>query len=696
MQTCFNIALAVGLASLASSAQAQHPVSIAANDGHIIFSFANPGHQQVIMYELRPYEEFSPDGSYPVCFQGMMTEEPVVIDRFDDGRDRLYSKYKLVDGVSGHPLAAPQYVTDLSGLKARDFEIPWPEEIKGLTCIVDIEDAVEVGARYADEGIVLGLLIDWQNPNPEMTWEVDGVEVPINAGYVRHLDSKYRTLTELGVNMTPIPVNHIPTEPQPGNPLIHPRTDLANAPMHHGAFNLTDEEGLRTYRAAIEFIAERYTRPDGEHGLISGIVVGNELQSHWAWHNIGKTPQDEVIADYVRAVRIAWLAANKYHRGLRVYASFTHHWTKRGELNHPLKEIPGDELLQGINEAAKREGDFPWHVAFHPYPEDLFEPRFWDDVSAIMHFQSPRITFNNLEVLTKYLRQEEFLFDGQPRRIILSEQGFHTPDGPEGEALQAAAFAYAYHKVSHMPEIDAFIYHRHVSARDEGGLCLGLWTWDPDGPTGFEPGDKKLLWDVFKAAGTDQQEEVFAFALPIIGIESWDEAMPKSPNTVGMEPVEHLDTENVLFDLYELLYKAEVSVVMPSGEIAEYDLPGGWRSAVVVVNDWPTKSIFHHPPDEGVGHARYELQLPAANGDQLLLTFNTAITAESANGVGFSIQVDNEPVFDVIQVEGTPIQRAVDLTPWAGQEIDLILQIDALGDTHYDWANWVLPQIKRH
>ena len=47
---------------------------------------------------------------------------------------------------------------------------------------------------------------------------------------------------------------------------------------------------------------------------------------------------------------------------------------------------------------------------------------------------TPRITFKNLEVLTEYLRRPELLYKGQPRRVILSEQGFHTPDGPDGRS----------------------------------------------------------------------------------------------------------------------------------------------------------------------------------------------------------------------------------------------------------------------
>ncbi|MEN9020217.1 MAG: hypothetical protein GWQ05_09595 [Verrucomicrobiaceae bacterium] len=54
---------------------------------------------------------------------------------------------------------------------------------------------------------------------------------------------------------------------------------------------------------------------------------------------------------------------------------------------------------------AKEAKDFDWHLAFHPYPENLFEPRFWNDKPATTSADTPRITFKNLEVLTEHFAQ---------------------------------------------------------------------------------------------------------------------------------------------------------------------------------------------------------------------------------------------------------------------------------------------------
>ena len=50
-------------------------------------------------------------------------------------------------------------------------------------------------------------------------------------------------MTELGINVTLIPINGVPDHPDPNNPLINPRTDLAHAPYHLGAFNALFSDG---------------------------------------------------------------------------------------------------------------------------------------------------------------------------------------------------------------------------------------------------------------------------------------------------------------------------------------------------------------------------------------------------------------------------------------------------------------------
>jgi hypothetical protein len=237
---------------------------------------------------------------------------------------------------------------------------------------------------------------------------------------------------------------------------------------------------------------------------------------------------EEFAEDYLRAVRITDEAVHKYLLNGRVYLSLEHHWNIHYPGGDEQQTFAGKPFLEYFARRAREEGDFQWHLAFHPYPENLFECRTWNDKSATFSSTTPRITFKNLEMLTRYLSNSELLYRGKQRHVILSEQGFHTPASPEGESAQAAAYCYAYYKVAHLDGIDSFILHRHVDHAQEGGLKLGLWTRNQKSQSAAEPDRKKKIYEVFRLADTPQWEEAFDFALPIVGVKDWDEILRRN------------------------------------------------------------------------------------------------------------------------------------------------------------------------
>jgi len=230
---------------------------------------------------------------------------------------------------------------------------------------------------------------------------------------------------------------------------------------------------------------------------------------------MGRASMETFADDYLRVVRLAHTAIRRESSWARVYLSLDHHWNIRCAAGDELQAFPGRAFLDYFARRAQEGGDFDWHLAFHPYPENLFEPRFWNDQTATTNvLTTPRITFKNLELLPAYLRRPELLYQGQPRRIILSEQGFHTPPGSEGETIQAAAYCYAYKKIERLDGIDAFILHRHVDNAHEGGLRLGLRRNQPENG---EPQPPKKIYDCFRLADTPEWSSAFEFALPVIG-----------------------------------------------------------------------------------------------------------------------------------------------------------------------------------
>ncbi|HET6327439.1 MAG TPA: DUF5722 domain-containing protein [Planctomycetaceae bacterium] len=394
---------------------------------------------------------------------------------------------------------------------------PFPPGVglKGLQ-VQMIDDALKLGIKHAALNVSLTALIDLDAHPDSFRWKSGGRTFYFSRGAVEGIP--VLPLSTAGVRVYLILLSTVTSEPRL-NRIVRPAA-AREVPNGITGFNVTDPEGRRCFEACVEFLADRFSQQNGRFGRVAGYIVGNEVNSHGEWYCLGPAKTAQVAAEYLRAVRIAHTAVRRSSSDARVYISLEHNWTSRNNAD-PLKACPGRELLDEMNRLSKAEGDFNWHIAFHPYPENLRDPRTWRDKSALPRADSPKITFKNLEQLTRYLRRPELLCQGEPRHVILSEQGFDTPDKPDGQAVQAAGFCYAWIKVARTPGIDAFILHRHVDNAQEGGLNLGLWTHQPGSIA--TPGEKKQIYEVFRAAGTTDWERAFRFALPIIGIKTWDE-----------------------------------------------------------------------------------------------------------------------------------------------------------------------------
>jgi hypothetical protein len=382
-----------------------------------------------------------------------------------------------------------------------------------------VDDALALGVKHAALNINLaGLFVRGADSNA-VNHTSDGEIFRFNRHYLESMDRQVKQLSDKGVLVNLIVLAYASGMPEVDRVLLHPNYST-NAPNRLGAFNTVTPEGSKWFTACLGFLAERWSRPDQKYGRVVGYITGNEVNSHWWWSNMGRVTMSEFADDYLRTVRLMHGAIRQQSSWARVYLSLEHHWNKRFEAGDPQQSFPAREFLEYFSRRAKEQGDFDWHLAFHPYPEDLFKPAFWNDKTATTNADTPRITFKNLQVLTAFMNQPAMQFAGKPRRIILSEQGFHTPDGEKGELLQAAAYCYAYKKVEALDGIDAFILHRHVDHDGEGGLLLGL---RQNKPVGGEARPKKRSYECFRLADTPQWEEAFAFALPIIGLKSWND-----------------------------------------------------------------------------------------------------------------------------------------------------------------------------
>ncbi|MDX1951010.1 MAG: DUF5722 domain-containing protein [Verrucomicrobiota bacterium] len=409
----------------------------------------------------------------------------------------------------------------LAGASAAPDATPFPsaESKKGLQ-VQMLDDAIALGVKHAALNVNFANFLRVEEGPGCEALTVSNHTFFIKTQAFAGLDQQVAGLTQSGAIVSLILLYYKSDDPKLDELMLHPKFDPAS-PNRLSAFNTTNPRSAAALAACIEMLARRYSGANPQYGRVWNYIVGNEVNSHWHWHNMGHVSMEQFTREYHRAVRLVHGIVRKHSQQARVYLSLEHHWNIRYEGGNEEQTFAGRPFMELFARLTREEGDFDWHLAFHPYPENLFECRTWNDASARLDLETPRITFKNIQVLTTYMEREEMRFQGRPRRIILSEQGFHSVATPEGEALQAAAYAYAYKKIEPLAGIDSFILHRHVDHSHEGGLNLGLWSRKADSIS--TPERKKPIYSVFLHADQADWEEHFRFALPLIGIKKWEE-----------------------------------------------------------------------------------------------------------------------------------------------------------------------------
>lgn len=586
--------------------------------------------------------------------------------------DRLLSRFRLSSGPA--TATACSRIDPSTGWR---HAMPAPKAIKGLTCPVDMDDVIRLGAKWININLVLRDYVGVDPIPGEPAITVDGVPLAIRRRALETLDQTVRRATEAGIAVVAVLNNPISGALAADDPFVHPRSEREAAPNRLGAFNLTSRQGCRVYRGVLGTLARRYARPDRKHGWIHGYIVGNEVQQHSVWYNRGPVDFEDFLDEYERTVRATWLTLRDVHPTLKTYVSLDHHWS-RARTGDPSREGTGKKVLEGLVRRSRAHGDFDWDVAFHPYPEDLFDPRFWRDADAPVAFDAGKVTFRNIEVLPAWLDRPENRCNGRRRAVILSEQGFHARAGTDGEALQAAAFAAAFARVQAIPGIDAFMLHRHVSHRDEGGLRLGLRDFDPSSADPSSPGRALPSWHMFQAAETPGQDAAFASAVDLVGRENWKRPLP-ARSIPEHAPVPPKDP-NVVFDFVESFPAAERRDVLDARTVQVED-----RGRVF-------PAIFQHPGPSRRSELHYRCDLPQG---PCTFEFGVGFTAPSANGARFSVEIDGVEAWALTCAAGPFVTVSVPVPPASRAGSRFALRVDPLGDITHDWCVWVAPRILR-
>ncbi len=446
----------------------------------------------------------------------------VTIPRFDGARDRLTSRWGVAKVATGSPAKLVShfvYATDLKEARPHpDLDAKNATGIKGMAGVWPndiLDELVALGVKHVTDNVWISDLFSVEPRAGWGTYRRNGRTWWVNPARVQAHDRLAGFATRQGMIVSAIILLGF-GDSSFAKLLQHPEAERAG---QYVMPNLTTREGAEAYEAAIAFLAERYAQPGDPHGRITNWILHNEVDYGWEWTNMGAQPLAVYLDTHVRSMRIVQTLARQFNPHARVFISLTHNWNVPDD---PAWKTYGPRrMLELLAKFSRVEGDFEWGVAYHPYPQSLFKADAWNDMLPTDDFDTPLITPKNIAVLDRWMHRPEMLFQGKVRGVLLSEQGYHTPDySYASQRLQAAAFVYTWHKLRGLKSIEAFHNHRWMDHPQEGGLKLGVRTLPSDG----KPyGDRKFAWEIYQALDTPNEAAKTEFAKELIGVKAFDE-----------------------------------------------------------------------------------------------------------------------------------------------------------------------------
>lgn len=497
---------------------------------HVIYLFA------LSAGELSsPLEEQTPIASQKIS-------ESLSFRFYVSGRyaDRIFDKYQLAIEANGTytAIGEARYLDSPALLASVTEEYPTATSKKGLQTQL-YADAQILGAAHTVVTLPINELISTtQTPYSftflEQTYYLDPTQLEL-------LDYKVRRLSLADIHVYLNLVLTAPKESQSaaGADLISSLyyiTQADNAQFF--AFHVENDDAAHFLEGLLQYLTARYTRTDRQYGFAASFIVGYEVNSNRFRNYRGSCALQDYAESYAKLVRLVHNATRSVYANARIYLSLANNWTVScidpTVTPNTLLDYSAYDFLTAFQTAMSAQGEpIEWSVAINPYASDLTASDFWNDTKAEASLQTPYMTMKNIEVLDELLSSAPYSVSGSRRTILISEFGVSGQIDTDQEAVQAAAFAYAYYKACAMDGIDAIIWHRQVDRIGENELYFGLWSGDYSAI--LAPKDKKQIYNVFRFIDTERinyptQADLTAFALPIIGAKSWEELIPGFAN----------------------------------------------------------------------------------------------------------------------------------------------------------------------
>lgn len=469
------------------------------------------------LFALRSYEETIPKDRGAIQKEYKDTEVEFRFPRHFTGTESgVFRKFVIAVKKDGEYVAVSNahYITNPDSVSKYKSNGEKPASKKGL--LVDpnklrSSELDDLGVKHAAYNIPISRILGQSTSEiyPTINYTYNGKSYAFNGQVMSEYDLVFSTLTNKGIEITAIILNDVSVSyPQ----LIHPlaRSGIGTAPYY--AFNATDEAGTEYLAAIGAFLSERYSGRANGRGLVANWVIGNEVNARKEWNYMEYVGLESYVREYVKAYRVFYNAIKSINSACNIYISLDQQWDRNISTS---KNYDARDVLDEFNRQIKEEGNIDWGLAIHPYNVPLTSVQTWASSKYVKNSaDTSMVTMANINVVTEYLEQEQFLTaDGEVRSVILSEQGYTSL---KGEELQAAAIVHAYKIAEANQHIDSIIFSRQTDAIEEIAQGLALGINHPDG-------SHKYAYNIFKYMDTDQQETYTGFAKSIIGISDWSE-----------------------------------------------------------------------------------------------------------------------------------------------------------------------------
>ncbi|MEM6365500.1 MAG: DUF5722 domain-containing protein, partial [Planctomycetota bacterium] len=240
---------------------------------------------------------------------------------------------------------------------------------KGLTCItprLDPDELREIGLEHANINILLDGLVSESPGSNRTLMKFEGRRWYVDQRRLRQIENDVQTASDAGCVVAGILL--IARAGSNRSTLAHPD---ASRDGSYAMPNLTSELGCARYAASLHVLAGHFGGHDTARGRIDHWIVHNEVDYGWQWTNMGEQPIELFMDHYVLSMRMVDSLVRSFNPHARVFISLTHRWNP--SQNQTWRTYSPKQMIQWLVRDGQLAGDFPWGVAYHPYPQSLWK-----------------------------------------------------------------------------------------------------------------------------------------------------------------------------------------------------------------------------------------------------------------------------------------------------------------------------------